>query len=111
MASRHYIMAIIVSIVIMVILSSSGAPVTPPNPQAFMCQPWLLCGIVAYNPQDSQCCEDGSVQSLPLKCGHEDQFDPCSQYCCPNSVKNTFTVINKTREGTERSDCKMVSSN
>ncbi|XP_036599337.1 insulin growth factor-like family member 4 [Trichosurus vulpecula] len=110
MASRNYITAIIVSIFIMVMLSS-GAPVTPPDSQVIVCQPWLLCGMVAYNPQETQCCEDGSVQYLPLHCGPTHNFDPCFQHCCTDSVKNTFTVVNKTREGTETSDCAMASFN
>ncbi|XP_072472589.1 insulin growth factor-like family member 3 [Notamacropus eugenii] len=103
MASGNYITAIVVSISIMIIPSSSGAPVTPDS-QVIMCQPWLLCGMVAYNPQENQCCEDGSVQSLPLHCGPTLKFDPCSQRCCPNSFKKEFIVVNK------RSDCKMVNS-
>ncbi|XP_068944388.1 insulin growth factor-like family member 1 [Petaurus breviceps papuanus] len=107
MASRNYI-TVIFSIFIMVILSS-GAPVTPQGPQVIMCQPWLLCGMVAYNPQDSQCCNDGSVQSLSLQCGPKLDFNPCSQHCCPFSDQEKYIVVNKTKGGTEKSDCEMAS--
>ncbi|KAM9034266.1 insulin growth factor-like family member 1 isoform 2-T3 [Sarcophilus harrisii] len=93
----------------MAILFSSGAPVTPPDPPVMVCQPWLLCGSVAYNPQEKQCCEDGSVQSLPRSCGPELTFDPCSQRCCPHSVQRKFTVVEKTQEGIERTGCEYSS--
>ncbi|XP_020834164.1 insulin growth factor-like family member 3 isoform X2 [Phascolarctos cinereus] len=107
MASRTYI-TVIVSIFFMVILSCSSAPVTPTDSQVIVCQPWLLCGTVAYNPQENQCCEDGSVQPFPLSCGPTFTYDPCFQHCCPDSYRGKYTVVNKTRGGTERSDCEMA---
>ncbi|XP_043847004.1 insulin growth factor-like family member 2 [Dromiciops gliroides] len=102
MASGNYIMALTFSIFIVAILSSAGAPVTP---TVIMCQSWSMCGAVAYNPQENQCCLDGSVRSLSLLCGPKLTYDPCSERCCPDSVLKKYIVVNKTREGTERTDC------
>ncbi|XP_016277780.1 insulin growth factor-like family member 2 [Monodelphis domestica] len=82
MASGSYILGAVIPIFFMALLSSSASPVTPTDSKVIVCKSWFLCGAVAYNPEENQCCEGNRVQPLSLRCGPELTFDPCSQRCC-----------------------------